>query len=58
MLNSVPAAPEERKESRKVVIYLMRHGAPSYEADGPRPLDPQEPIQFEGELTKEGIKTH
>ena len=55
IVNRVPTVLEGWKTSRKVVIYLMRHGDPSYEADGPRPLDPQEPIQFEGKLTKEGM---
>jgi len=51
-IGSVPTA--GMKAGHKVVIYLMRHGDPDYEIDGPGPLDLQQPIQFEGKLKKEG----
>ncbi|MCK5475707.1 MAG: hypothetical protein KAI71_03965 [Candidatus Pacebacteria bacterium] len=51
-VGSVPT--EVKKAGHKVVIYLMRHSDPDYGSDGPRLLDLEAPIQFEGKLKEEG----
>ena len=49
----VGSVPVDRKD-HEVAVYFMRHGDPDYKVDGPRPLDPRQPIQFEGKLKEEG----
>lgn len=57
IVNSLPDKLNERmieNGHEKIKFNLVRHGAPNYEVDGPRPIDLDVPIQFEGTLKEEG----